>query len=241
MIQVIINKIINWFKKPEEFNPEKWAGLLWIWEKDTDYKFWWDDLIYQKILNSKTNNRQVVYEYNQWAEYETRNWCTIYSAVTEVSYLMDHKFADCEIKEIWHKMIADWKLDPNGWAYLSDAIDYVRRYWNKHNPDNTISSYRIDYTDLHLRRLLKNEKLKMTQLGYRTSRELYKDCMDDWIAIKDKYPKEWWHAVSKWWVWIIDNYKWKHPRNRYNFKKFDELITNWIIFRNGYVFLRDND
>ena len=240
-----IKKILSLFtstveeKIDKQLEEWKGGGLKGIGDKPTDWKFgssktW----AYIALMNSKQINRQVKWEYNQWSEWETRNWCTIFSAVTELSYLMNRKFTLCEIKEIGHKMIADGKLDPDNWAYLSDAIDYVRRWWNEKFPDRKVESYKIDYTDLKIRKLLKTSKLKMTQLWYRTSKELYDDVQDDWVASKWNYPKVGGHAVSKWWVWIIDNYKGKHKRNRYNFDKFDELLKNWVIFPTWYVFLK---
>lgn len=247
LIKNFLIKLISIFKEKTnetyrvlelDIEKEFGGGLLWIWEKETDYVFWNSEDIKEKLRERWVINRQVEYEYNQWAEYETRNYCTVFSAVTELSWLFDRRFTVCEIKEIANRMIKDWKLDPDKWAYLSDAIDYSRRWWNEMFPDNQVESYRIDYSDKELNNILTHKYPRLTQLWYRTSGELYKDLQDDWIASKADYPRSWWHAVSKWGYWIIDNYKGQKTYNRYTFQFFNELVDNWIIFKYWYIFLK---
>jgi len=233
----MFDKIKKWFRKP--YNIELWGGLIWIGEKDTDFKFWTDTRPISDILKDKEIiDRQVKYEYNQWADFETRNWCTIFSAITELSFLFDREFSKCEIDEIWHKMIKDWKLDPDNWAYLSDAIDYTRRWWNEKFPDKLVESYQISYKDKRLMKLLETKTARLTQIWYRTSSALYTDIQADWIAENNTYPMFWWHAVSKAGINIIDNYKWQIKYNRYSFKYFDDLVNKVIIFRLWYIFLK---
>lgn len=229
-----LESILSIFKKKEE-NISLWGWLLWIWEKETDYILW--SSLYEKVEEIENINRQPIYEYNQWAQYKTRNWCTIYSAVTQLSYLFDREFTICEIYEIWDKMIADWKLNPDSWAYLSDAIDYTRKWWNEKFPNKQVTSYRIDYLDTQLIEKIRS-KIRLTQIGYRTSSELHNELQSTWVANKKDYPKIGWHAVTSYWINIIDNYKWKAKRNRYSFTYEKDLINNWVIFRNWYLFLK---
>ncbi len=217
-----------------EENNLLWGGLIWIWEKISDFVLWAD--ILTDLSDETLITYQPQYEYNQWAEYETRNYCTLFSAFTMLSYLKNKQFLVSDIKCVANKMILDWKLDPNNWAYLSDAIDYTRRWYNERNSDK-ISSYSVDLTDKVLLEQIAQKSWWLIQMGYRTSTELYNDTQDNWSAILGNYPKWWWHAVSKYWINIIDNYFWLKKFNRYSFDKFDELIANWVVFRTWYIFL----
>lgn len=220
-------------KFPEELDLSQWWWLIDIGQKDTDF------ILGADILSDLSDEEQITYqpqyEYNQGAEYETRNYCTIYSAFTMLSYLKNRKFDTEDIKCVANKMRLDWKLDPDKWAYLSDAIDYVRRWYNAKNEDK-ITSRSVDLTDKELLKLI-DQKSRLIQIGYKTSAELFNDTQDDWVAMKSDYPKWWWHAVSKYWINIIDNYFWKKKFNRYSFHYFDELIKNWVVFRVWYIFL----
>jgi len=237
IIRKFIEKFLFLFGEHMEtvfLNEEKWGWLLWIWEKETDYLAW-SSWFEWRVRNVEEFNRQPKYEYNQWAQYETRNYCTIYSAVTELSYLFDREFTLCEIKEIWANMIKDGKLDVNKWAYLSDAIDYTRRWWNTKFPDRKVSSFRFSY----LEELNRKKFIWLKQLWYRTSKELHNEIQTNWFAAKKDYKKVGWHAVSLYGINIIDNYKWINKHNRYSFQYMKDLIKNWVIFEYWYVFLKD--
>ena len=233
----MIERFLNLFRK--EIDITLWGWLLWIWKKETDYLLWDSPDLLEKIKNIKPFNRQPKYEYNQWAQYETRNYCTVYSALTELSYLFDYKFTLCQIKEIANRMIKDKKLDPNKGAYLSDAIDYTRKWWNENFPEEKVSSYSFSYLDKTIWQTRPLRFLWLTQIGYRTSSELHNEIQEKGYASKKTYPKVWWHAVSTYWINIIDNYKWKIARNRYSFQYPEALINNWIIFEDWYIFIKD--
>jgi len=234
----MFNKLIEMVFPTKRRKQHLWWGLLWIWEKKTDYILWNWWMLKNRIKNIKAFNRQPKYEYNQWAQYETRNYCTIYSAITELSFLFNYKFTLCQIKEIWKQMIKDKKLNPNKWAYLSDAIDYTRKWWNLNFPDKQVESYRFSYLDETIWRTKPLKFLWLTQIGYMTSWELHNELQTKWFACKKSYPTDWWwHAVSTYWVNIIDNYKWHNDRNRYSFEYMKDLIKNWVIFENGYIFI----
>jgi hypothetical protein len=213
-----------------------YTWCLWEGIKETDYKICWSDDAEIKLLTEQSFDRQPVYEYNQAKLYETRNWCTIFSWITELSYIKNREFSIEEIKEIGNQMIKDSKLNPDKWALLSDAIDYIRKWWNAYNLDK-IASYQIDYTDKELLEILTSKVVRLTQLGFYTSPKLFKELEENAYANLDNYPKWWWHAVSRYWLNIIDNYSWVKKHNRYSFDKFDELVKNWNIMRYGYLFL----
>lgn len=240
LLKDIINYLLQiWQKKVEDYidNFElKWGWLIWIGEKETDYLFWASENIATELKFWKSPLSEVKYEYNQSAQYKTRNWCTLYSAVTQLSHLKDYQFSLSEIYEIGDKMIKDWKLDPDYWAYLSDAIDYTRRWWNNKFPNNQVISFKIDYLDKVLFDALVRSNY-ITQFWYRTSTSLHNDAQDDWIVQGDNFQKIGWHAVSKFKDITVDNYIWKLKYNRYTFKYFIELINNWVIYRSWYIFL----
>lgn len=243
MLERIYN-FIKWSKKTN--NEEYWGWLIGVWEKETDYLLWGDDELLKRIKKMERPSWQVKYEYNQWAQYETRNYCTIYSALTELSYLFGYKFTLCQIKEIGNRMIKDKKLNPNKGAYLSDAIDYTRKWWNENFPETPVSSYRFSYLDTSIwdyNTYTFNKKYRflwLTQIWYRTSSELYKELQSDkWYASKKNYPKVGGHAVSTYWLNIIDNYKGKNKNNRYSFKHPNDLIKNGVIFEHWYIFIKD--
>lgn len=213
-------------------------GLLGIWEKKSDFILWSSNHVAMELLRREFFNRQPKYEYNQWALYESRNRCTIFSAITEISYLFDRECSYSEIKTIANRMIKDWKLDPNYWAYLSDAIDYTRNWWNEMFPDKKVVSYQIDYLDQELLKVL-NKNVRLAQIGYRTSSELREELQSKWYAMKKDYPKIWGHAVSQYGLNTIDNYKGKNKFNRYSFHYFADLIKNWVIYQKGYLFLKE--
>lgn len=214
-----------------------WWWLIDIWKTDTDYTFWTSSIA-QELLSQRQLNRQPVFEYNQWALEETAFWCTIFSWITELSYLKNKQFVIDQVLEIWRQMVKDWKLNPRVWAYLKDAIHYIYKWWNAYNPKDKINYYSIDYADTELMNLMTHEiSVWLTQLWYRTSTELYLELEKTWHASKKDYLKWWWHAVSKYWYNIIDNYKDKKKNNRYSFDYFEDLLANNVIMKYWYIFV----
>lgn len=205
-----------------------------------DYILWWDSDLSSKIDNLPKNTYEIK-EYNQWAEYESRNFCTIYSAMWMLSDLKGIKFTNEQILEVWRLWVANWWLDPDNWWYLYKAIDEVRNWWNKNNPNDKIISFRLKVTDPEFQELM--DLWYACQIGYRTSTELYKDAQDNWIVEWDNFPKKWWHAVRSrvWKIKVIDNYFWKLTYNQYTIKQVQALIDSWIIFNEAYVFLNYNN
>ena len=212
-----------------------YTWLIWIWETENDLLFGSDVSVH--LANRKSFDYMPKYEYNQSERFETRNRCTIYSCVSMLSYLFNKEICRDFIEKVWNKMIADWKLDPDVWAYLHDAVDYVRNEWNKSNTTQRVMSFRIDYTDKKILELLGNT-VRLTQLGYRTSRELHNELQSNWFAMWKEYPNNGWHAVARYWLNIIDSYKWRNKFNRYSFHYFDDLVKNNIIMRYWYLYLK---
>lgn len=216
----------------------QWWWLLGIWEKESDYKFGSSDMALELISqNTPEFNRQIKYTYNQRAQEITRNSCTLYSAITELSWLMDKEFSEDEILHYNSEAIRLWILDPNKWARLEQMINHTMKLWNYYNPTKQIKYYQVDYNDKALRNILIHEAPRPTQLGYHTSTELFLELEKTWVAMKDKYPIWWWHAVTQWGYNTYDNYNLLKVHNSYSFDKFEELIKNWVIMRYGYLFL----
>jgi hypothetical protein len=208
---------------------------LWVWEKETDLICWSDLLM--DITTEEEMTRQVDYEYNQKEFSDTWYCCTVFSAMTMLSYLMNTRFTNSEIRQVALQMAKDWKLRLESWAYLSDAIDYVRKRWNTKNPTKTISSYRVPLRDKELLKIIK-DKCLMMQFGYYTSTEIYKDTIENWDATLKNYPKWYGHRVCAWWLNCINNYYWV-IKNRFWINYFDDLVTNWVIQPNWYIYLRN--
>lgn len=224
----------------EENNIYTWAILDENTTSINDYILWWDSDLSSKIDNLPQNKFEIK-EYNQWAEYESRNFCTIYSAMWMLSDLKGIKFTNEQILEVWRLWVANWWLDPDVWWYLYKAIDEVRNWWNKNNPNDKIISFRLKVTDPEFQELM--DLWYSCQIWYKTSTELYNDSQDDWIVEWNNFPKKWWHAVRSriWKIKIVDNYFWKKKYNQYTIKQVQSLIDNWIIFNEAYVFLNYNN
>ncbi len=240
-IKELLKEIINYLlsllvtKVNKEIdNFQLWGWLIWIGEKETDFLLGGEINIEKQLTWNLPDKPK--YFYNQGAQYKTRNWCTVFSAITQLSHLKDYKFSLQEIYQIGDKMIKEGKLDPNNGAYLSDAIDYTRNFWNSKFPNSLISSYQIDYLDTKLNSALQRSNY-ITQLGYRTSSEIYQDKEADWLADKKIYPKVGWHAVSRFKDRIVDNYDWLVKYNIYSFLYEKDLIKNWVIYQRWYLFL----
>lgn len=214
---------------------EHYTGLLWIWESEKDLLFGSDVSVH--LANRQSFDYQPQYEYNQAERFESRNYCTIYSCVAMLSYLFNEEICYSFIEAVANKMISEGKLDPDRWAFLHDAVDYVRNEWNRLYPTKRVMSFRIDYTDKKQLELL-SKTVRLTQLGYRTSTELRNETEETGVAMKKNYPRWWWHAVARYWLNIIDSYKGRRKRNRYSFHYFDDLVKNDIIMRYWYLYLK---
>lgn len=215
-----------------------WSGLIGIWEKETDFKFGSSNIAFELMSqNSWDLDRQIKYTYNQRLQYETRNWCTLYSALTELSWLFDKEFTNDEILFIGREAIKAWILNPDKWAFLEAMMNFVTKFWNKNNIEK-IQYYQIDYLDNELEDILIHKVVRPTQIWYRTSTELFLELEKNWFALKSEYPIGWGHAVTQWGYNTYDNYAWVKKHNSYSFDKFTELIKNWVIMQYWYVFLK---
>ena len=164
-------------------------GLLWIWNKETDFKFWSSEVALE-LLSEKSGDlgRQPIYEYNQHTHEETRYSCTLFSAITELSYLLDRQFTEEEILHYNSEAIKAWILDPKNGAFLEQMINFVMKLWNQYNPTRQVEYYQIDYLDKELRDILIHKVPRLTQIGYHTSTELFVELEKTWVALKDNYP-----------------------------------------------------
>lgn len=201
-----------------------------------------DDLIFGANIYMElweeigVNNRQWEHEYNQWQQEKTWYCCTVYSAFNMLGYLKNTSFTYEQMGEVIDKMVSDGKLNLKAGGRLADAIDYVRRWWNERNPNNQVISYQVNLLDDSIMNIIKKEALGV-QIGYYLDPELYNETETLGYTTKTKYNKWGGHAVCLWGEWVIDNYKWKRKKNRYNFENFKQLIQNGTIFKAGYVFL----
>ncbi|PZM81833.1 hypothetical protein DLH72_05035 [Candidatus Gracilibacteria bacterium] len=199
-----------------------------------------DSLLTEKLKNITPDN--PVYEYDQSAQHRTRNACTLYMGIKMISDLWNYKFTTEEILEICD--IAEksygWSESRGGWLYK--AIDCVRTYWNKKNPDKEVVSFFFPLDSKEFE-ILKNSG-KTLGVGYNISTEYYLDSQDNGQIDKNSFAgskKRGGHAVCFNNGKIIDNYTGKKKFNIYKNEKIERLGREGTFFNNGYVFFKKND
>lgn len=119
---------------------EETLWCLGLWEKDTDYVLCAGDI---DLLPPLIKKDEIRFTYNQYLN--KRSWvsCTVFAAVGMASDLTNYQFSYDEIKEIDDTSYENpefvhirhkWE-----WAYVSDMIDHVRRWWN--NNEKLVKKY----------------------------------------------------------------------------------------------------
>ena len=219
----------------------KYSWLL-VWEENfasSDYALS-DSILVDRLKNIIPDN--PVYEYDQSAQYRTRNACTLYMWIKMISDLWNYKFSIGEILEICDLAEKNYGWNEEKWNWLYRSIDCVRDYWNNKNPDKEIISFSFNIDSKEFE-ILKNS-WKTLGVGYSTSVWYYLDSQDNWNIDKNTFSwekKTWWHAVcfNNW--KIIDNYFWKKKFNSYKNEKIINLSKEWTFFRNWYVFFKKEE
>lgn len=173
---------------------------LWIWEKDTDYILcdWESDL-----LPTLYKKDEIRFSYNQYLN--KRSWvsCTIFAAVGMASDLTNYQFSYDEIKEIDDTSYENpdyihirhrWE-----WWYVSDAVDHIRRWWNKNEKLVKkywkLASYRISkYNKEIIEYAIDN--LYAIDWNMCPTKEYNEDKKDWMIDGTDFWKKTNWHSVD---------------------------------------------
>lgn len=109
--------------------------VLWclgIWKADTDFRLCNGN---SDLLPTLYKKDEIRYTYNQYKNKWSWVSCTIFAAVWMASDQTNYQFSYDEIKEIddssydnpeWIHPRKVWQ-----WAYVSDAVNHIRRWWNK--------------------------------------------------------------------------------------------------------------
>lgn len=182
-------------------------------------------------------------QYNQTEV--SSNSCTLHGALGAVSDLTGYRFTLAERQALWEQAKMLGASDIDGW-YINKAVDLVRQYWNKQNPDDQLTSFVVQVGSPQWNAVIQKEyscvfgysgnalyntekaKLDITDTSFGTLD--YSHC----IRQKDKdqltFNKD------------IDNYTpaadniYEVPKNN-----LQELVINGIYFNNAYVFCFTND
>lgn len=105
---------------------------LWDWAKDTDFQLCNGD---GDLLPKLYKKDEIRYSYNQYLNEWSYVSCTIFAAVGMASDQTNYQFSYDEIKEIDDTSYNNpeyFHIRRKGqWWYVSDAVDHIRKWWNK--------------------------------------------------------------------------------------------------------------
>lgn len=112
--------------------PKEVLGCLGDWAKDTDYVLCAGD---GDLLPKLYKKDEIRYSYNQYKNTWSYVSCTIFAAVWMASDLTNYQFSYDEIKDVDDTSYNNPDYEhirlPWQWWYVSDAIDHIRKWWNK--------------------------------------------------------------------------------------------------------------
>ena len=227
------------YAKYKPMEEEKILGCLWDWTKDTDFVLCNGN---SDLLPTLYKKDEIRYEYNQ------RNWkrgrvsCTIFAAMWMASDLTNYEFSEKEAKEIDDTSYNNSDYlhirTPWHWWYVSDAVDHMRKRWNKNEKLVKkywkLASYRISkYDDDIIEDCI--DKLYTIDWNMCPTAEYITDYTADWILDGTKF---WyntnWHSLcvikKEWKRSVKDNYK-GSKYNIYGLRhKLSEITNFWPNF-----------
>ena len=217
---------------------EEIIGCLWDGAKDTDYVLCeWDGDLLPKLYKKD----EIRFTYNQYKNDWSKVSCTIFAAVGMASDLTNYEFSYDEIKDIddtsYNNPDYTHIRIPWHWWYVSDAVDHMRKRWNKNEELVKkywkIASYRISkYSDELIEWAIEN--LYTIDWNLCPSSSYIKDKADWMIDGTDFWTNTNWHSVDivcKEWQrsvkdsWSVPYYWLKH--------KLSEISNIW---QNFYIF-----
>lgn len=182
--------------KPME---EETLGCLWDWHRDTDFLLCkWDSDLLPKLVKKD----EIRFTYNQYLNKRSYVSCTVFAAVWMASDQTNYQFSYDEIKEIDDSSYENpefvhirhrWE-----WAYVSDMVNHVRKWWNKNEKLVKkywkLASYCISkYDNEIIEDVINNLYTIDWNLGLNSKyNEDKKDWMIDWT---DFWTKTSWHSV----------------------------------------------
>lgn len=186
---------------------EEMVGCLGGWTKDTDYVLCDGE---SDLLPTLYKKDEIRYTYNQYKNTWSYVSCTIFAAVGMASDLTNYEFSYDEIKEIDDTSYNNPNYEhirlPWQWWYVSDAVDHIRKWWNKNE---------------------KLVKMYWKLASYRISK--YSDELIEW-AIEKLYTLDWNLCPNSSWNkdkadWMIDGTDfWKNT----NWHSIDFICKEWV-------------
>lgn len=214
---------------------EEMIGCLGDWTKDTDYVLCDGE---SDLLPTLYQKDEIRYTYNQYKNTWSYVSCTIFAAVGMASDLTNYEFSYDEIKDVDDTSYnnpdyAHIRL-PWHWWYVSDAVDHMRKWWNKNEKLVKmywkLASYRISkYSDELIEWAI--EKLYTLDWNLCPNSSWNKDKADWMIDGTDFGTNTNWHSIDvicKEWVrsvkdsWSVPYYWLKH--------KLSEISNIWPNF-----------
>lgn len=225
---------------------EEMEWCLGIWKKDTDYELceWDTDLL--PTLYKKDETRFI---YNQY-KYDW-SWvsCTIFAAVGMASDQTNYQFSYDEIKEIDDSSYDNPEFThirkKGKWWYVSDAVDCVRKRWNKNEKLVKqywkLASYCISkYNDKVIEDTI--WKLYTIDWNYCPTDKYNEDKADWMVEWTDFWKQTNWHSVDiickDWQRSVKDSWS-NEKKNIYGLKhKLSEITNYWSYF---YVYTLVNE
>lgn len=220
---------------------EEVLGCLGIWKSDTDYVLCNGN---SDLLPTLVKKNETRFEYNQYKNKWSWVSCTIFAAVGMASDQTDYEFSYDEIKEIDDSSYDNPEFihvrKRGEWWYVKDAVDCVRKWWNKNKKLVEkywpLASYYISkYDDEIMEYALEN--LYTIDWNYCPTKE-YNEDKKDWMIDWTKFwYKTNWHSVDvickEWQRSVKDS--WSRPeKNIYWLKhKLSEITNFWEWF---YIF-----
>lgn len=220
---------------------EEVLGCLGIWKSDTDYVLCNGN---SDLLPTLVKKNETRFEYNQYKNEWSWVSCTIFAAVGMASDQTDYEFSYDEIKEIDDSSYDNPEFihvrRRGEWWYVKDAVDCVRKWWNKNKKlvDKywPLASYYISkYDDEIMEHALEN--LYTIDWNYCPTKEYNEDREDLMIDWTKFWYKTNWHSVDiicKEWQRSVKDSGSRPERNIYWLKhKLSEITNFWEWF---YIF-----
>lgn len=240
-IKELWENLINRFKSL--FHTVRWYddGAIDIGREDTDFTVGDEWAITKDEIKNLPTIKIAKHAYNQ----KQRDWsscCTIFSAFTVISNIMDYKFSDREIEEMIQLAETKWYVRLKWWA-TKKGVETAVEYWNKKYPSKKV----LYFVDMHGSDVF----LELTKKWYpysstiRWDSEWSRDRSDNWWVDGVSFLKKRGHALcwySEFWCRKLDSYNWYRSRyNDYGVSNPEKLLNNWNMYYPVYFIIQEKD
>lgn len=183
---------------------------------------------------------------NQWKNTETKSWCTMVWAISQIQRLFQLDLSMEERNKLDVEIVkwctSKWYVIWEWWSSYTACINVVKRwneYWYKrYNTEKVFYSRKLWNNPVVLEALS-----KWHLVWYTKSIQFWTDQVSGYVW-RDKYPTTTWHRLNLKWVefipvatgwatkqdaiyWSQDNYHWQIGENFY-IKDIKPYINNWL-------------